>query len=79
MGNVRAIMGTVAVGTQTSGAFQTGLDTVFGVQVTEQSATTTTIPKWKINVASGGTATNGWVFGGTTISGDVFNVIVYGR
>jgi len=78
-GNTRTLIGEIAVGTQTSGAFATGLRTVYGMNITIKSADTSTSVKWKINTASGSTAVNGYVFGDESISGDVFYATIYGR
>lgn len=62
-----------------SGAFATGLSVVDAIAAMCPVSAATASPRFKANVASAGTATNGQVSISGCASGDVFNVICIGH
>jgi hypothetical protein len=78
-GDMRVAMGIMYVVAQTSGSIETGLGTVYGCTVSPCSATTTTVPKIKLNIGTAGTAIGGMINFTPTISGDTYYLVAFGK
>jgi hypothetical protein len=79
-GDLRVAYGTATVAAQTSGAFKTGLNKIYGGVVAPCSCTSA-VPNflYRMNTNSANSSANGYLFISTCTAGDDFTVTMWGK